>query len=35
MLRGQYLIEGLGVIDGYLDGELQSRMTQWAQVIAE
>jgi hypothetical protein len=35
MLRGQYLIEGLGVIDGYLEGDLHKRMAQWAQVISE
>ena len=35
LIRGQYLIEGLGVIDGYLEGEMQARMAKWAQIISE
>jgi hypothetical protein len=34
-IRGGYLIEGLGVIDGYLEDELQARMAKWAQIIAQ
>ena len=27
--------EGLGVNDAYLEGELQSRMARWAQIISQ
>ncbi len=35
MIRAEYLIDGFGVIDGYLEGGLQTRMAKYAQVIAQ
>lgn len=34
MIRGQYLIAGFGIVDGYLEGNLQSRMAKYAQTVA-
>jgi hypothetical protein len=33
MIQGQYLIAGFGVVDGYIGGNLQSRMAKYAQVV--
>jgi len=33
MIQGQYLIAGFGVVDGYIEGSLQSRMAKYAQVV--
>ena len=33
MIRGELLIDGLALIDGYLGGELQARMAKYAQLI--
>lgn len=35
MISAEHLIEGFGVIDAYLEGELQSRMAKYAQVVAQ
>ncbi len=35
MIRGAHLLEGFGVIDGYLEGDLQSRMAKYGQVISQ
>jgi hypothetical protein len=35
MVRGQYLIAGFGVVDGYLGANLQTRMAKYAQVVAQ
>jgi len=35
MIRGEHLIDGLGVVDGYLAGDLQTRMAKYGQVIAQ
>jgi len=35
MIGAEHLIEGFGVIDAYLEGELQSRMAKYAQVAAQ
>ena len=35
MISGQYLIAGFGVIDGYVEGALQTRMATYAQVVAQ
>lgn len=35
MIRAEYLIDDFGVIDGYLEDNLQSRMAKYAQVIAQ
>lgn len=34
MIGAEHLIEGFGVIDGYLEGELQNRMAKYGQVVA-
>lgn len=33
MMRAAHNCEALGVADAYLEGELQSRMARWAQII--
>jgi hypothetical protein len=35
MISAEHLIEGVGVIDGHLDNELQNRMAKYAQVVAQ
>jgi hypothetical protein len=35
MIGAEHLIEGFGVIDAYLEGELQSRMAKYAKVAAQ
>lgn len=35
VIRGSHLLEGFGVIDGYLEGDLQSRMAKYAQVVSQ
>ncbi|MBW1876322.1 MAG: hypothetical protein JRI98_13365 [Deltaproteobacteria bacterium] len=35
MIRAEHLIEGFGVIDAYLEGDLQSRMAKYAQVATQ
>jgi len=35
MMRAAHTCEGLGVIDGFLEGGLQGRMAKWAQIINE
>ncbi len=35
MMRAEHACEGLGVNDAYLEGELQSRMGRWTQIISE
>jgi len=35
MIQGQYLIAGFGVVDGYLESNLQSRMARYAKTIAQ
>lgn len=35
MMRAAHMCENLGVVDGFLEGELQSRMGRWAQIIAQ
>ena len=32
---GQYLIAGFGIVDGYLEGNLQLRMAKYAQTVAQ
>jgi hypothetical protein len=32
-ISAEHLIEGFGVIDGYLEGDLQTRMAKYAQVV--
>lgn len=34
-MRAAHLCEGFGVVDGYLEGELQARMAKWSQIISE
>ncbi len=35
VMRAAHTCEGLGVNDAFLEGELQARMTKWAQIINE
>lgn len=35
MMRAAHLCESLGVVDGFLENELQARMGKWAQIIAQ
>jgi hypothetical protein len=35
MIRGEHLIDGLGLVDGHLEGNLQARMAKYGQVIAQ
>ncbi len=35
MISGQYLIAGFGLVDGYLEGDLQARMAKYAQTVAQ
>jgi hypothetical protein len=35
MIRGAHLLEGFGVIDGYLEGDLQSRMAKYGQIVSQ
>ncbi|MFW2387174.1 MAG: hypothetical protein ACN4G0_02480 [Polyangiales bacterium] len=35
MMRAAHNCEGLGVNDAFLEGELQARMSKWAQIIAQ
>jgi len=35
MMRAAHACEGLGVNDAYLEGELQSRMARWTQIISQ
>lgn len=35
MIRGEVLIDGLAVVDGYLESELQRRMAKYAQAVSQ
>jgi len=35
MIRAEYLIQDFGVVDGHLEGALQTRMAKYAKVIAQ
>ena len=35
MIRGEYLIQGFGVVDAYIEADLQSRMAKYAQLVAQ
>jgi len=35
VMRAAHMCEGLGIVDGYLENELQSRMGRWTQIISE
>ena len=35
MIRAEHVIDGFGVIDAYLEGDLQTRMAKYAQVVAQ
>ncbi len=34
-MRAAHVCQDLGVVEGYLEAELQSRMARWAQIITE
>ena len=34
MIAAEHLIQGFGVIDAYIEGELQNRMAKYGQVVA-
>jgi hypothetical protein len=34
-MRAAHICASLGVVEGYLEDELQSRMAKWAQIISE
>jgi len=35
IIQAEHLIDGFGVIDAYLEGNLQTRMAKYAQIVAQ